>query len=122
MSVKLFLDVGNKTGGDSRRSPVTGSQKKKKKKKTVAPNMFKGILHVFPDEVSLFQGVQIVERGRKIQFNQLPTDRRALLSERLEQAMMRSNSFVERDLLQQRGTYGKVGLRNNEKEELDEST
>ena len=52
MSVKLCLDVGNKTGGDSRRSPVTGSQKKKK---TVAPNRFNGILHVFPDEVSLFQ-------------------------------------------------------------------
>ena len=75
-------------------------------------------MHVFPDEV----GVQIVERGIKIQFNSLSTDRRALLSERLEQAMMRSNSFLERDLLQQRGTYGKVGLRDNEKEELDENT
>ena len=33
-----------------------------------------------------------------------------------------SNSFLERDLLQQQGTYGKVGLRDNEKEELDENT
>ena len=49
MSVKLCLDVGNKTGEDSRSSPVTGTLKK------VAPNRFNGILHVFPDEVSLFQ-------------------------------------------------------------------
>ena len=50
VSVKSCPDVGNKTGGDSRSSPVTGGQKKK-----VAPNRVKGILHVFPDEVSLFQ-------------------------------------------------------------------
>lgn len=49
MSVKLCLDVGNKTGGDSRSSPVTGSQKK------VALNRVNSILHVFPGEVSLFQ-------------------------------------------------------------------
>ena len=36
--------------------------------------------------------------------------------------MMRSNSFLERGFLQDRGTYGKVGLRDNEKEELDENT
>ena len=34
---------------------VPRSQEAKKKKKTVAPNRFNGILHVFPDEVSLFQ-------------------------------------------------------------------
>ena len=32
------------------------------------------------------------------------------------------DSFLERDFLQQRGTSGKVELRDNEKEELDENT
>ena len=32
------------------------------------------------------------------------------------------DSFLERDFLQQRGTSGQVGLKDNEKEELDENT
>ena len=54
-----------------------------------------GVLDMYPRKKQPVQGVQIVDRGTKIpsvQLNSLPTYRPALLSERLEQATVKSAS------------------------------